>query len=399
MEAAAGQPIRWRLAWAVVGLEGALLLGWMVYRAGQPTLLGHQGLTQLLPLFALLPGLLGLGILPLAGWLSDRRDPTARGRLLPVSVGVLVAGLIFLGTAGLLRRGLPAGSALLPLLMVAWMVAVQASASPALAVLEEAAPLRELPRVAALITVAQGLLGALEGPLTAAALRLGPVLSFTLGAAVLGLGLGVLRALPPFPSGRGSTPEPGWIPGRMSGRGPWRFPWREGLRLLALALSVGLVTGSLLSLLPRLHPGLAMASGAGQQTAAVLAVSALAAPWGGRLASRWGRRPALRGGLGALAALLALDVLVPPLQLPLLPLFGLVHSLVTTSLTATALATLPASSAGLGAGLVLGGAGAAGSVLSLVFGDGGGVAGAPLLAVVAGATAVALRLTPDRPDP
>ncbi len=130
---------------------------------------------------------------------------------------------------------------------------------------------------------------------------------------------------------------------------------------------------------------------------AVLAVSALAAPWGGTLVSGWGLKRSLRGALAALAGLMALELLLPPLRLPLIPLLGLVHSLVSTSLTATALATLPATSAGLGAGLVLGGVGAAGAVITLICGDGGSVALAPLLALLAGATAAALPLTPDRP--
>ncbi|MCP9800157.1 MFS transporter [Synechococcus sp. RedBA-s] len=372
-------PIRWRLAWGVVVLQMALLLGWMIYRAYQPELLSSHGFSQLLLPFALLPGLLGLVIEPLAGWLSDRRDPSARGRLLPVSVAVLVAGLIFLGVVGLLQQGIPAGSLLLPLLMVAWMVAVQSSASPALAVLREAAPLHQLPRVAALFTCAQGLLGALESPFTAAALRLGPALTFALGAAVLALGLAVLRRLPPFPPSGGKPPT------------TERVPPSQALHLLSLALAVGVVTGSLLTLLPRVSMAGAPASAERNVAAVVLIVSALVAPWGGELASRWGKRRCLKLGLTALAALLTLALLGPAVLLPvLLPPLGLAHSLVVTSLTATALATLPASRTGLGAGLVLGGVGVAGTLLSLVFNGGGPVAAGPLLAVVAVATALAL---------
>lgn len=80
------------------------------------------------------------------------------------------------------------------------------------------------------------------------------------------------------------------------------------------------------------------------------------------------------------------------LLLPLLPLLGLAYSLVATSLTAMALATLPAGFAGLGAGLVLGGSGGAATILSLAFGGSGTVAVAPLLVVVALATGVALGL-------
>jgi MFS family permease len=380
MSHAPSAPIHWRLAWGVVVLQMALQLGWMIYRAYQPALLSSHGFSWLLFPFALLPGVLGLVIGPLAGWLSDRRDPSARGRLLPVSVAVLVAGLIFLGVVGLLRRGIPAGSLLLlPLLMVAWMVAVQSSASPALAVLQEAAPLRQLPRVAALLTCTQGLLGALESPVTAAALRLGPALTFTLGAAVLGLGLAVLRSLPPFPPASGEPATAG------------RVPPSQALHLLGLALAVGVVTGCLLTLLPRAPLGGSSLSAGGHLAPAVLIVSALAAPWGGHLVSRWGRRRSLRIALAVLAALLTLVVLGPAVMRPaLLPLLGLAHSLVATSLTAAALATLPATSAGLGAGLVLGGSGAAGTMLSMVFTSDGPVAAGPLLAMLVAATGLAL---------
>lgn len=105
--------------------------------------------------------------------------------------------------------------------------------------------------------------------------------------------------------------------------------------------------------------------------------------------SRWGRQRSLRIALATLAALLALMVLGPAVLRPaLLPLLGLAHSLVSTSLTAAALATLPATSAGLGAGLVLG-AGAAGALLSMVFTSDGPVAAGPLLALVAAATGLA----------
>lgn len=379
MSPAPPAPIHWRLAWGVVALQMALLVGWMIYRAYQPALLSSHGFSWLLLPFALLPGVLGLVIEPLTGRLSDRRDPSARGRLLPVSVAVLVAGLIFLGVVSLLNRGIPAGSLLLPLLMVAWMVAVQSSASPALAVLHEAAPLRQLPRVAALLTCAQGLLGALESPLTAAAVRLGPGFTFTLGAAVLGLGLSVLQCLPSFP------------PASVEPATAGRVPPSQALHLLGLALAVGVVTGCLLTLLPRVPLGGASLSAGGHLAPAVLIVSALAAPWGGHLVSRWGRRGSLRIALAVLAALLTLVVLGPAVIRPaLLPLLGLAHSLVATSLTAAALATLPATSAGLGAGLVLGGSGAAGTLLSMVFTSDGPVAAGPLLVVLAAATGLAL---------
>jgi hypothetical protein len=71
-------------------------------------------------------------------------------------------------------------------------------------------------------------------------------------------------------------------------------------------------------------------------------------------------------------------------------LFGLIHSLVLTSLTAIALATLPPAWGGLGTGLVLGGSGLAGSLTLLRFGAGATLAVAPVLPVLALSGAVAL---------
>jgi hypothetical protein len=145
--------IDWRLVWGVMALQASLQLGWIVYRAYQPVLLSGHGFAALVLPFSLLPGWLGLVIEPISGAFSDRRASNARGRLLPITVGVLVAGLIFLGVVGLLQRGIEPGNVLLPGLMVVWMVAVQATSSPGLALLNEAASLKNLPRLAALLTL------------------------------------------------------------------------------------------------------------------------------------------------------------------------------------------------------------------------------------------------------
>jgi MFS family permease len=93
--------------------------------------------------------------------------------------------------------------------------------------------------------------------------------------------------------------------------------------------------------------------------AVVLLVSAAAAPWAGRLATRWGARRSLLLGIALLGGLLMLAPAVPQAAAAsLLPLPGLLLGLLATSQTSVALACLPAG-AGLGAGLVAGGAGAA----------------------------------------
>jgi hypothetical protein len=373
--------IDWRLAWGVMALQASLQLGWIVYRAYQPALLSGHGFAALVLPFSLLPGWLGLVIEPISGAFSDRRATNARGRLLPITVGVLVAGLIFLGVVGLLQRGIEPGNVLLPGLMVVWMVAVQATSSPGLALLNEAASLKNLPRLAALLTLTQGLIGAFSATLARGALQLGPAFTFLLGAAVLALGLAVLRATQ-SPAPAGSLPQPRPAP---------PVPPEQGTLLLVIAVAVGGLAQVLLELLPRVQPLALQGSVLPGFTPVVLLCSALAAPWAGKLVIRWGRRGSLLRGIPAYVFSLALALLLPAgLLPPLLPLLGLIHSLVLTSLTAIALATLPPAWGGLGAGLVLGGSGLAGSLTLMGFGAGATLEAAPVLRLLALSGVVAL---------
>ena len=155
--------IHWRLAWGVVALQSSLQLGRIIYRAYQPVLLSRHGFAGLLVPFALLPGFLGLLIEPISGAFSDRWASRARGRLLPITVSVLVAASVFLTIAGTVQGGAAVGSLLLPGLMLVWMTAVQATSSPGLALFNEAVSLRHLPAVAGLLVLIQGVISAFEG--------------------------------------------------------------------------------------------------------------------------------------------------------------------------------------------------------------------------------------------
>ncbi len=368
--------LHWRLIWGVAALQAALQLGWIAYRAFQPALLRDHGFSDLLLPFALLPGFLGLLIEPLSGALSDWRAERTHERLLPITVAVLVAGLLFVTAVTLLGSGqLSQAGILLPALMVAWLVAVQASSSPSLALLQQAASLQLLPRATALLALVQGLIGASSGVLAEAALRFGASGTFLLGALVLGLGLVVLRTLPrPAPAAASSISAPPQSPPP---------PVERCVRLLVTALAAGVVLQVLLDGLPRVQP-LGSAP-------VVQLCSALVAIVAGRWVSRWGRRQAFLASLAALTVLLALALVLPAGWIPvLLPLLGCLHAIVLISLTAIALASLPPAWSGLGAGLVLGGTGVSASVLALGFGTSGPLVAPPQLAVLVVSGAVAL---------
>jgi hypothetical protein len=386
----AAPTIPWRLVGGVVALQTCLQLGWIVYGTYQPVLLERFGFTDLLPLFALLGGFLGLVVEPLSGALSDRHGDRARGRLLPITVAVTVAGLIFLATAALLRQGLPGFGPGLPWLMVLWMVAVQWASSPNLAQLNEVVPLRTLPLAVAALTVSQGLIGAFSGDLARLALRLGPAATFLLGALLLALGLAVLRsgraaASRTFRSGQGADGRPRLA----SPLGPADL-LRAGL-LLGLALAVGGLGQILLDLLPRLARSAPPGPEAWGAGSLLLLCSAIGAPFTARAVGRWGRLPSLAAGILLLAGVLVVSLQLPQGPgLPQLVLLGVLHSLVVTSLTATSLAVLPPGRGGLGAGLALGGTGLAASLVRLGFGATGSVGSGRLLVLLAVSTGTAL---------
>ncbi len=370
--------VHWRLAWGVVALQGALQLGWMVYRAYQPALLGRFGFAGWVFAFSLLPGLLGVVIEPLAGDLSDRLRGEGRSQVVPISLAVLVAGMLFLTLVGLAGSALPQGWLLLPALMVAWQIAVQAAASPNLALLQEAAPLQALPRLAALSVLVQGVIGALESPLTRAALRAGPALTFGLAAGVLILALALLRAAVPLLPPQTSQPH-------GSGAAP-AFPLPPGGRvasLLLLALGAGLAAGLARDLVPPRLPG-------GLEGVAVFHLAAaLGAPWAGRVVARLGAGRALPPALALAVGASALTPLLPPvLDVMAVSAQGVAWGGVITSLTALALGWLPSAHGGLAAGLLLAGTGLAGTLLPLASpaGSGSGIT----LARLALAAALAL---------
>jgi len=356
IDAPTRRTLDWRLAWGVVALQGALQLGWMVYRAYQPTLLGSFGFGSWVFAFSLLPGLLGLGIEPLAGALNDQLRGEGRGRVLQISLAVLVAGMLFLTIVGLAGSALPRGWLLLPALMLAWQIAVQLAASPNLALLRESAPLQALPRVAALSVLVQGVIGALESPLTQGALRAGPALTFILAAGVLMLALAVLRAAVPLASETSRTLSSVEVPASPNPAGG------RVAALLLLALVAGLAGALARGLVsPRLPGGL-------EGPALFNLGAALGAPWAGRTVARVGAGRALPAALALALGTSALALVLPPFLSTLsVAAQGMAWGGgVATTLTALALGWLPPAHGGLAAGLLLAGTGLAGTLRPLI---------------------------------
>ncbi|HEY9599725.1 MAG TPA: MFS transporter [Cyanophyceae cyanobacterium] len=350
--------ILWRQVWGLAALLAAILFSFMAYGFYQPIILKNLGFVELAAGLGIAQGWMGAVIEPLVGRVSDRVLRRVGSRLPMISVGVTLAGLLFVVIGLLLQGNLPNGMRwLIPVLMTAWVMAMIVFRGPAIALLMQFAPLAQLPQASALLVFVLGLVGAL-GPLLSVLLRgLGASPTFILGAIALIIGASILFS---------STPRHTLV-----------FPNAEtqshtSIQTLCLLFLVGLGAGLEINLLMALVPNVLttqlknirvefIASG-------ILLVSALTAIPLGKLTIKLGVSRTMMFGLGAIAGLMGLTLLnlSPILAVGLILAFGIAFGLIFISQIPYALAMVPPTQAGLGTGLYFGGMGAATALTSML---------------------------------
>ncbi|MEO1068266.1 MAG: MFS transporter [Cyanobacteria bacterium J06638_6] len=360
--------IVWGPVWGLALMQGAITLLWVVYNLYLVQLLTQLGFAEGLALGLLvLENLLAMVIEPLMGTFSDRMQHQLGTRFPLISLGVVLAAGLFVvvpstliwGQGPLLRWGLP-------LLMVAWAMAMAVFRSPALSLLGRYAIGTQLPRAASILTLVGGLSGAM-GPLAGQfILSLGPFVAFGLGSGVLILATLALRWLGPnevvdgardmaSTTASASTPWSGL--GLVFGAG---VGVGLGFRLVMMALPA-----TLTQQVPQANKPLVLGT-----LFVALALTAIPA---GQLAQRLGNRRAMVLGLGTLAALAVLvgAIASTAMGMVLAALFGAALSLVSNGTLPFALAMVPPQRAGLGTGTYFSGGALAASVGAGLFGNRG----------------------------
>ncbi len=187
-------PILWAQVGGLALVQGAITLSWVIYNLYLVDLLTSLGFPQ--PWAAgllVIENLLAVVMEPLMGTLSDHRQHWVGTRFPLVALGmILSAGLFFLIPTALLWGQNAVLRWLLPLLLLAWALAMTVFRSPALSLLGRYAFRRQLPQAASVLTLVGGLAGAM-GPFSSQwILSLGPGVAFAAGSVVL---LGAMMAL------------------------------------------------------------------------------------------------------------------------------------------------------------------------------------------------------------
>lgn len=347
-------PILWAQVVGLASVQGAITLSWVIYNLYLVELLTGLGFPQAWAAGLLvIENLLAIVMEPLMGNLSDERQHQVGTRFPLIALGVvLAAGLFFLIPTALIWGQNAVLRWLLPLILIAWALAMTVFRSPALSLLGRYAFRTQWPQAASVLTLVGGLAGAM-GPLANQwILSLGPGVAFGVGSLVL---LGAMAAL------RWAGPNQTLLTtGEEADRPPTASPrlFLPGLALV-FGAGVGVTLGFRLmittfpAVLKQQVPNANVATTMGFIFLA-LAFTALPA---GTLATRIGNRRAMVGGLALLALLAAMMMTVQNsgMGLAIAVLFGGAFSLVANGTIPFALAMVPSTKAGLGTGIYFSG--------------------------------------------
>lgn len=360
-------PILWGQVCGLAGVQGAIALTWVIYNLYLVELLTRLGFPEGLATGLLvIENLLAMVMEPLMGTFSDRMQHRVGTRFPLVSLGMVLAAGCFIIIPTVLFWG--QGAALrwaLPLVLVAWALAMTIFRSPAMSLLGRYAFRTQLPQAASVLTLVGGLAGA-TGPLANGfILSLGPIAAFTIGSTVLLVAALALRWVGPNSAVAPTVAAPPSTP--LSA-----LPW--GKLVLVFGAGAGVTLGFRLLMgsfpqvlkaqVPNANVGLVMGS-----IFLALAVTALPA---GAIATRLGNRRTMVGGLAAMALVAAVVASVQSLALGVLLalLFGAAFSLVSNGTIPFALAMVPPDKAGLGTGIYFSGGALAASLFGSLVGGG-----------------------------
>ena len=353
------RPTLWLPLCAIAAVYGAFTISWMIYRVHLPGELTQFGFAKsVAPTLLLIESLITIAVEPLAGAFSDRTNRQQGSRFPLITFGAILAGLLFVTIPALIVFTQPnSGFAwLLPVLLIAWAIAMSLFRSPALALLRRCASNWRLPQAASLLTFAVGIAGAATPLATPLVLGLGATLTFTLGAVCVLLSVIWLRWTNPISLATSEPPE------YFAASSPVSIA--NLAALFGLGLSVTLAMRLAIETLPKVlkaHvPGIAPTTFVGLFFIA-LAIAAFPI---GRFAVRTGNAKTMLIGSGLAAIFFGILMFTSSAGMALIVAVGLgcSFSFLINGTLPFALMLVPPDRAGLGIGIFFAGAATATSL-------------------------------------
>ncbi|MEH1886243.1 MFS transporter [Nostoc sp.] len=350
--------ILWVQVWVLAVVQGAITLTWLIYNIYLPQLLTQFGFPASLAVaLVLFENALGAVLEPLMGGLSDQARRWVGTRFPFISVGMILASALFIAIPCVVSLIPPTTvmRSLLPIVLVAWALAMTIFRSPAMCLLGMYSTPAQLPLAVSVVTLAGGMIGAFKPISYKFILSLGPVYTFAIGSFVMLGAAAVLRLVnPPEAVVDRHQAEVVKLPlqklALILGTG---FGVAWGIRFLMDVLGKVLKTQLNTDNIDVLMVGIGLA----------IAIASIPA---GIFAVKIGNRQAMLCGIGAIVPSLLIMISVG-VQIPIIVLIVAGFSLIVNGAIPFALGLVPQQWAGLGIGTYFGGFALAMSLFGVIF--------------------------------
>ena len=356
--------ILWRQVGGVAVLQGAITLTWMLYRLYVPQLLAGFGFPGFDMAIGILEDALAVAIEPFAGWLSDKQRRWMGTRFPIIIIGTILSSVLFIMIPAIFILGDPASlwRLILPVVIVAWAMAMALFRSPAVSLLGKYASQTQLPQAMSLLVLAGGVVGAIKPVASGFILSLGPAFTFAIGSFVLLAAVAFLRSVNPDATVSELSSDT-QIDDRVS-----------ILSLGLIAITGMAVAWGSRAMAERILPDVLATQIPGIDTKLLMMgvgfALAFAALLAAKVAVRAGNRRALLGGLATTAVLLLVMVFSQgAVAVGAIVMAAILsYSLVANGTVPFALSLVPPLRGGLGVGIYFGGFSLGMTLYSIVFG-------------------------------
>lgn len=361
--------VLWLQVWGLALVQGAIALTWVIYNLYLVDLLTQFNFpVALATILLVIENILAAVIEPVMGNFSDGLQHRMGTRFPLIALGMILASACFLGIPLVLVFVGPEGLRrwILPVVLVAWAIAMTLFRSPALSLLGRYAFRTQLPQAASILTLVGGVAGALAPLANTFILQMGPLFTFSIGSFTLLGAAFALRAVGPN-QGLASTADSADFP-----------PESSTISIARLALVFGAGAGValgfrlLMQMFPVILSSQVPTANNGLILGGIFIALALTAIPAGVLASRVGTRLSMAVGLAgmALLALLVLGSTSVVFALGVAIALGMVFSIVSNTTIPFALSMVPPQKAGLGTGIYFSGAAVASSAYGMAISQG-----------------------------
>lgn len=369
----------WSKIISLSALQGAISLSWLIYSIYLPKLLISYGFNpKLAVLLLIVENAIAIILEPLFGSLSDRAYRWIGSNLGIISLGVILSSaiLVLIPAIIVFKDMFSAVRWILPLVLIAWAMAMTVFRSPAISLIGRYASTSELPIAMSFLTVVGAFVGGLKPVSQNFILSLGSPFAFTIASVVLLAATGLLRYFDPAMN----DPLP------VMNRQPIAIT-KIGL-LIGMGFGIAWGSRCLFETLPKM---IEMQLPQFNPTLLMLVISftiAISAIPSGLFAVNYGNKKSMLIGIGTNLVGLLIMVLFPnPITLGISIILSICcFSLMTNGAVPLAINLFPADRKGLAVGLYFSGATAGVSLFGSMFNPVTNLT--PLLGAICGAIAL-----------